>query len=227
MSSPSFGTVLDRIGQTQAPLTPTVAILLGIAVLAIVVLPATWLVVRYVETMAHEGAHALVGSSAGGRIQGVRLKPNKDGETLVSSTGSAGNVITGAAGYLGPSAFGLGAAKLISVGHPVAVLWLSLLLLAILLALVRNPFGVFAVVIAGVVIYLIARYAAVGTETVVAYLITWFLLLSGLRMVLEHGTGAGDAIILARATHVPRVLWAGMWLVGTAAALITGGMLLL
>ena len=227
MSSPSFGTVLDRIGQTQAPLTPTVAMLLGIAVLAIVVLPATWLVVRYVETMAHEGAHALVGSSAGGRIQGVRLKPNKDGETLVSSTGSAGDVITGAAGYLGSSAFGLGAAKLISVGHPVAVLWLSLLLLAILLALVRNPFGVFAVVVAGVVIYLIARYTAVGTETVVAYLITWFLLLSGLRMVLEHGSHAGDAVILARATHVPRVLWAGMWLVGTAAALIVGGMLLL
>jgi len=227
MSSPSFGTVLDRIGQTQAPLTPTVAMLLGIAVLAIVVLPATWLVVRYVETMAHEGAHALVGSSAGGRIQGVRLKPNKDGETLVSSTGSTGHVITGAAGYLGSSAFGLGAAKLISVGHAVAVLWLSLLLLVVLLALVRNSFGVVVVVATGIVIYVIARYTAVGTETAVAYLITWFLLLSGLRMVLEHGSRAGDAIILARATHVPRVLWAGMWLVGTAAALITGGMLLL
>jgi hypothetical protein len=227
MPSPSFGTVLDRIGQRQVPLTPTVALLLGIAVLAIVVLPATWLVVRHVETMAHEGAHALVGSSAGGRVQGIRLKPNSDGVTRVSLTGSTGNVITGAVGYLGSSAFGLGAAKLISVGHAVAVLWLSLLLLVILLALVRNPFGVFAVVMAGVVIYVIARYTAVGTETVVAYLVTWFLLLSGLRMVLEHGSHADDAILLARVTHVPRVLWSGMWLVGTAAALIAGGMLLL
>ena len=33
----------------------------------------------------------------------------------------------------GPSAFGLGAAKLISIGHIVAVLWLALLLLALLL----------------------------------------------------------------------------------------------
>jgi len=227
MPSPSFGTMLDRIGQTQAPLTPIVALLLGIAVLAIVVLPATWRVVRHVETMAHEGAHALVGSSAGGRVQGIRLKPNSDGVTQVSSTGSTGNVITGAAGYLGSSAFGLGAAKLISVGHAVAVLWLSLLLLVILLALVRNPFGVFAVVMAGLVIYLFARYTSVGTETVVAYLITWFLLLSGLRMVLEHGSRADDAILLARATHVPRVLWSGMWLVGTAAALIVGCTLLL
>src|ERR1022692_5059598 len=222
MSSPSFGTVLDRIGQTQAPLTPTVAMLLGIAVLAIVVLPATWLVVRYVETMAHEGAHALVGSSAGGRIQGVRLKPNKDGETLVSSTGSAGDVITGAAGYLGSSAFGLGAAKLISVGHAVAVLWLALLLLAVLLTTVRNLFGACAVVVTGLLIYFVARYTAIGTETVVAYVVTWFLLLSGLRVVLEHGTGARDAVDLASATHVPRVLWSGMWLVGTAAALVAG-----
>jgi hypothetical protein len=226
MPSPSLGTVMDRIGQTQAPLTATVAMLLGLAVLAVVILPATWLVVRHVETMAHEGAHALVGSSAGGKIEGVRLRPNSTGDTRVSSTGSAGDVITGAAGYLGSSAFGLGAAKLISVGHAVAVLWLSLLLLAVLLVTVRNSFGFFVVVVAGVVLYLVARYTSVGTETVVAYLITWFLLLSGLRMVLEHGSRAGDAIILASATHVPRVLWAGLWLVGTAAALIVGGMLL-
>jgi hypothetical protein len=227
MPSPSLGTVLDRIGQTQAPLTATVALLLGLAVLAIVILPATWLVVRHVQTMAHEGTHALVGSGAGGKINGVRLRPNSSGDTQVSSTGSAGQVITGAAGYLGSSAFGLGAAKLISVGHAVAVLWLSLLLLAVLLVTVRNSFGVFVVVATGVVLYLVARYAPVGTETVVAYLITWFLLLSGVRMVLEHGSHAGDAAILASATHVPRVLWAGIWLVGTAAALVVGGMLLL
>jgi hypothetical protein len=45
-------------------------------------------------------------------------------------------------------------------------------------------------------------------------------------MVLEHGSRAGDAVILASATHVPRVLWSGMWLVGTAAALVAGGALL-
>ncbi len=130
------------------------------------------------------------------------------------------------AGYLGPSAFGLGAAKLISVGHAVAVLWLSLLLLAILLTMVRNLFGVFSVVITGFVLYLFARYAAVGTDKVVAYVITWFLLLSGLRMVVEHGSGADDAGILAGITYIPRVLWLGLWLVGTTFALVLGGSLL-
>ena len=34
--------------------------------------------------------------------------------------------------------------------------------------------------------FLIARYGSVGTETAVAYLVAWFLLLSGVRVVLEH-----------------------------------------
>jgi len=52
------------------------------------------------------------------------------------------------------------------------------------------------------------------------------LLLSGLRMVVEHGPGAGDADKLAETTHVPRVLWSGLWLVGTTVALVLGGSLL-
>jgi len=226
MAAPTLSTVLDRIGQTQAPLSATTAVLLGIAVFAVVLVPATWLVVQHVETMAHEGAHALVGSSTGWKIHGVRLWRSGDGRTDRSSANRSGNVITSAAGYLGSSAFGLGAAKLISVGHAVAVLWLSLLLLVILLTVIRNSFGVFAVVITGFVLYLFARYAAIGTEIVVAYVVTWFLLLSGLRMVVEHGPGAGDADKLAETTHVPRVLWSGLWLVGTTVALVLGGSLL-
>jgi len=223
MPSPSLSTVLDRIGQTQAPLPASAAEFIGVIVLVLVILP-TWLVVRHINTMAHEGAHALVGSGMGGKIVAVRLQADGTGGTVVSSVAGAGNVMTGAAGYLGSSGFGLGAAKLISVGHVVAVLWLSVLLLALLLTTVRNFFGAFAVVATGIVIYLVARYAAIATETVAVYAITWFLLLS--RMVLEHGPRAVDAVNLAAATHVPRVLWSGLWLAGTAAALAFGGSLL-
>lgn len=225
MPAPTLGTVLDRIGQTQPPLSAGTAVLIGLVVLALVMLP-TWLVVRHVNTIAHEGAHALMGSSTGWKIDRVRLRPNGTGKTDLSSTSNSGRVVTGAAGYLGSSAFGLGAAKLISVGHAVAVLWLSLLLLAFLLTMVRNPFGVFSVVTTGFVLYLFARYAAVGAETVVAYIVTWFLLLSGLRIVVEHGPGAEDAGILAGITYIPRVLWCGLWLVGTTVALVLGGSLL-
>jgi hypothetical protein len=225
MPAPSLGTILDRIGQIQAPLPAMAAILLGVAVLAAVVLP-TWLVVQHVNTIAHEGAHALVGSSTGWKINGIRLERNGNGETTRSSADSFGDVMTSAAGYVGPSAFGFGAAKLISVGHIIAVLWLALLLLAIMLVMIRNPFGFCSVVITGLMIYFVARYAAVGTQTVAAYVITWFLLLSGLRVVLDHNVDAKDAKNLARKTHLPRMLWVGMWLAGTAAALLAGGSLL-
>jgi Peptidase M50B-like len=225
MPAPSLSTMLGRIGQTQASLSATTAVLLGIAVLAVVLLPATWLLAQHIDTMAHEGTHALVGSSTGGKISGVRVQLDGDGGTKVSTAG-VGGVITGAAGYLGSSAFGLGAAKLISVGHIVAVLWLSLLLLGILLPMIRNPFGAFVIVATGIVIYAVVRNASIGTETVAAYLITWLLLLSGVRVVVQHGPGAKDAGILASSTHIPRVLWCGLWLVGTTVALVLGGSLL-
>jgi hypothetical protein len=42
--APSISTMLERIGQAQAPLSATAAVLLGIAVLAMVLVPASWLV---------------------------------------------------------------------------------------------------------------------------------------------------------------------------------------
>jgi hypothetical protein len=46
------------------------------------------------------------------------------GATLIPGLGkSLGGVITGFVGYAGPSLFGLGAAKLITMSHIQAVLW--------------------------------------------------------------------------------------------------------
>lgn len=214
--------MLERISQTQARLPATIAVLLGVAVLVVVALP-TWLLFVHVDTMAHEGTHALVRSGTGGTVQSVTMKPNGGG--LTKSTGGA-SVLSGVAGYLGPSAFGLAAAKLISIGHIVAVLWLAILLLGVLLTMIRNLFGFCSVAIAGFVLYLFARNGSVGSETVVAYLLTWFLLVSGLRSVFGYDGLDGDAANLVQATYLPRVLWIGIWLVGTTFALVLGGSLL-
>jgi Peptidase M50B-like len=90
----------------------------------------------------------------------------------------------------------------------------------------RNGFGLAAVALTGVGIYLVARYAPVGGQIAVAYGIAWFLLVSGIRVVLLHGRDAGDAIALRKLTRLPRGLWAAIWLAGTAAALVLGGQLL-
>jgi hypothetical protein len=225
--TPSMGTVLSRIGETQAPLPAAAAVMVGLFALSAVVVQEFWLLARHVNTIAHEGAHAIAGSAVGQRIRGVTLRPNADGTTAVSGGKVAGNVTVGVIGYLGPSAFGLGAAKLIEARHSVAVLWLTLVLLVVLLAFLRQVFSFLPVLIIGGLIYIVARYASVGAETVTAYAVAWFLLLSGVRVVLDHGVGAADAGSLAKITHTRPGCWVWLWLVGSLLALAFGAILML
>jgi hypothetical protein len=227
MVTRSLEAALHGIGQLQPHLSGATSVLVGVAALGAATLPGISLITQHVNTMAHEGAHAAMGSAMGSKVTAVTLRGNGEGRTTLAPSGGAGYVLAGAVGYLGPSLFGLGAAKLIQIGHSVAVLWLALLALACLAVMVRrNGFGLAAVALTGVGIYLVARYAPVGGQIAVAYGIAWFLLVSGIRVVLLHGRDAGDAIALRKLTRLPRGLWAAIWLAGTAAALVLGGQLL-
>jgi len=222
----SFGAVLSRIGEIQAPLSAAGSVLIGLLALVAVTLQVIWLIARHVNTIAHEGAHAMTGSAFGHRIVGVELNPDATGATERSGYKFPGHLTARFVGYLGPSLFGLGAAKLIEVGHSVAVLWLTLLLLILLLFVLRKVFSYVPVIATGLVIYLVARYGSVGAETITAYAIAWFLLLSGVRVVLEDNLDASDAISLASMTHIWRGFWVLLWLAGSIAAVAIGGSLL-
>jgi hypothetical protein len=125
-----------------------------------------------------------------------------------------------------PSAAGLLAAKLIQIGHAVAVLWLALLLVVGMLIMVRNIFGILAVVATGAGLYLVLGYASVGTQVAVAYTVAWFLLLSGIRVIGQHGAGAKDAGKLRDLTLVPRSFWSFLWLLLSIGAAGLGAVLL-
>jgi hypothetical protein len=224
--APAPDTMLHEMGALQAPLSAPAAVLAGLVALGAVCVQEFWLIVRHVNVIAHESAHAVVGSSFGRQVSFMKVNRDGTGATGLSPGSGPGFVIAGMVGYLGPSAFGLGAAKLISVGHSVAVLWLALLVLALLLPVLRTPFGFAAVLGTGFLVFLVARYATLGGQIFVAYVIAWLLLLSGVRVVIEHGRSAGDARDLAQATHVPRLIWSGLWLVGSVFALAIGGSLL-
>jgi hypothetical protein len=221
--APSLNTVLSRIGEIQAPLPPAASVLIGLAALAAVSVQEIWLLVRHANTIAHEGAHAITGSAVGQQVRGVRLNANATGVTQMTGGSTAGDVTVGFAGYLGPSGFGLGAAKLIEVGHSIAVLWLTLILLGVLLFVLRKLFSFVPVLVSGGLIFLIARYASAGAETVAAYAVAWFLLLSGVRVVLEHNLDAADARGLANITHIGRGFWVLLWLAGSVGAVAIGG----
>jgi len=226
MTAAELAASLERIGQVQPHLPSGTAVLLAIVALGAVA-PGVWLVTRHLTTMAHEGAHATLASSFGHRIDGITFASNGDGLTTHRGNSDAfGRGLIAFVGYLGPSAFGVGAAKLINSGHSVAVLWVGLAGLFGILLCLRKSFGVLSVTAAFVLLFLVAGFARVGVQVVTAYLLAWFLLASGLRMIRLHGAGARDAQGLSRSSGVPASFWSDIWELGALAALVYGAVLL-
>jgi hypothetical protein len=207
-----------------APLAGGEAALIGLAALAIVSIPFLWTLVDHVDTMAHEGIHALLAAALGFSV--LEFVLNRDGSGHVRHDAERFGLrvlVISLAGYLGPSAFGLGAARLIATGHVIAVLWLAVVMLVLLLSVISVSFGVVSVPLAVALLALVMRDTRSGLEEFIVYLLTWLMLLSGVRNAVRHGAGAGDAKNLAAATHLPRHLWALIWAVGTVLALFLGG----
>jgi len=225
MSSPWLTVLISRIGETQPDLSAQSALLIGLIVL-LVVLPPWYVIVQPFSTMAHEGAHALTFWGLGGTVGWIELSSDGTGGTMTGPLGGFVAFLVLLAGYLGPSAGGLLGAKLISKGHSVAVLWLTLVLLGFLLLQVSNFFSVCIVIMAGAVVYLSIRYMPVIRETIMAYIITWFMLVSGVRTVLMRGIRSSDGYELRDLTSLPRLLWFLLWLAATGWALVTGAKML-
>jgi Peptidase M50B-like len=211
--------------ETQAPLPGGEAALVGIAALVVMILPFGWALVDQFNAMAHEGAHAAVGSIMGFGIKSVKLDGESNGVTTYVRAPDTGprRTLTRFVGYLGPSGFGLCAAKLIETGHAVAALWIAIMLLVLLLFLIRKSFAILSVPAAIALLALVVRHAHDGVEEVVVYGMTWLLLLSGVRVSVAHGSNAGDAASLSRTTHIPRLIWALLWMAGTLLAVVIGG----
>lgn len=54
----------------------------------------------------------------------------------------------------------------------------------------------------------------------------WFLLLSGVRRVLQRRTGSGDGEKLQGLTGLPQFIWFLLWLAATLGAVAVGGKML-
>lgn len=211
-----------------APLPRQAAVLIGLLVLLAFGLEIIWRLAQHLGVIAHEGAHVVAGWGVGRRVQGIKLNGDGTGGTItVGPERGMGRIITSFAGYLGPSIFGLAAAILIAQDQIQVVLWLAVVFLAIMLLLVRNFFGGISVIVNGGLIFLVLRYGDAEVQTIAAYVLSWFMLFSGVRMVLKHNVNAGDADTLRRITRVPRFMWAALWLVITVLALWVGSRILI
>jgi len=213
------------VSVTQVPLSGAAAMLIGLAALAVVMLNGLWRFSQHGMVMAHEGGHAAMAALFFRKVDGIALNANASGETTRAAAIWPGTVLIKLAGHLGPSLFGLAAAKMIETGHIAEVLWIALFLLALLLIAVRTSFGVLAVVVAGGLVFLLVRYTPMPVQIVAAYALTWFLLLSGVRGILERASirGGGDAKSLRGITFIPMFIWFLVWVGGTITAVAIGG----
>lgn len=205
-------------------------LLLAAVALALVVVPAAWRTTRHVVTIAHEGAHGVAAVFSGRRLAGIRLHSDTSGLTLSRGRRTGpGMVVTALAGYVGPGLLGLGAAYLLGQRHALAVLWLAVLLLGLLLLQIRNFYGLYAVLVAGLGVFAVTWWASEPVQSGVAYAGTWFLLLAAPRPVMElqgqrrRGRARdSDADLLARLTPLPGIVWVGVFLLVTCASLVVG-----
>jgi hypothetical protein len=226
MHAPSAA--LAAASGSPAPLGGGAAAGIGLLALALVAIPFLLPVVGHFDAMAHEGLHALVGAVLGFELVEVVLDRKTNGQTKIKAGGFGLRLLLFfLVGYLGPSAFGLGGAWMIANGHVIAVLWVAIFLLVLLFLLVSKSFGLFTVPFAVLLLFLLVRWGHQGVEEFIAYLLTWFLLLSGVGTSLRHGAGADDAKELRKRTFLPRHLWALIWIAGSLAALALGGKLLI
>jgi hypothetical protein len=203
--------------------------------LTAVVLRPVWRISRAVVTIAHEGGHGLAALLTRRRLSGIRLHSDTSGLTLSYGRPTGpGMILTAAAGYTAPPLLGLGGAALLAAGRTGQFLWIAIALLVGMLLRIRNAFGVLAVVATGALFGLVSWYGDDRVQSGFAYLGVWFLLLAGVRPVLElqqmrraGRSPESDADQLARLTGVSAVLWVTLFLVVALACLLAGGSWLL
>jgi hypothetical protein len=186
----------------------------GVALAAVAARPV-WRVARNAVTIAHEGGHALVALCAGRRLSGIRLHADTSGVTVsYGKPNGPGMVFTAMAGYIAPALLGLGGAALVGAGHITALLWACVLLLALMLLMIRNFYGLVALLATGAAVFGVTWYATSQVQAAFADFAVWFLLFGGVRPVFElqwqRSRGRApesDADQLAKLTGVPGLTW--------------------
>ncbi len=223
-------------GLSEQPAPPP-AIVIATGVLAIIaVLPRpVWRFTRGFITIAHEGGHALAAVLSGRRLSGIRLHSDTSGLTLSRGRPTGpGMVFTGLAGYLTPPVMGLGAAALLAAGRVTALLWISLALLPLMLIMIRNVYGIASVLATMAILVAVSGYTDPAVQGAFGYLFAWFLLLGGVRPVVElqgsrrrRQAPNSDADQVSRLTRVPALIWVGLFAAVAVFSLVVGGRWLL
>jgi hypothetical protein len=231
----SIDDVWHRVTGVQPDPPRNLVLAVGAAALVAVLWRPVWRIARNTVTIAHEGGHAAVALLCGRRLSGVRLHHDTSGVTVsYGKPRGPGMVFTVLAGYITPSLLGLGGAWLLAAHHITMLLWASVVLLALLLIAIRNFYGMLTVLLTGGAVVAASWTRNTDVQAGFAYLMVWFLLLAGVKPVVELSrtrarTGArnSDADQLHRLTGFPAAGWLFVFAVVALGCAVGGGRWLL
>ena len=193
----------------------------------LVVLPPAWSITRHLVTLVHEAGHAAVAVLTGRRLNGIRLHTDTSGLTVSSGKPRGpGMIATAAAGYLAPAVLGLVSVVLVQNGRTAWSLYAGLATMALMLAFIRNWFGLLVVVAVGAGVWLLIWRASAEAQDFAALTFAWFLLLAAPRATVDlwshrrrARTRTTDADVLARLTFLPAPVWNIVFVLLTVGAL--------
>ncbi|MFI7575165.1 M50 family metallopeptidase [Micromonospora sp. NPDC049497] len=224
----------NRLLSAQPDPPPLLVLLTGLAALVVVSARLPWRVARNAVTIAHEGGHALAALLTGRRLHGIRLHSDTSGLTLSAGRPTGpGMILTLLAGYVAPPLVGLAGAWLLGGNRITLLLWVAVALLLAMLVLIRNVYGVLSLLVTGGIVLAVSWYASPQVQAAFAYTGVWFLLLGGVRPVVElqrlRARGrmpASDADQLAGITPLPAFFWVTVFALVNLVALVAGALLL-
>ncbi|MFG3699652.1 M50 family metallopeptidase [Micromonospora sp. NPDC047620] len=234
VSIDGLGGLWDKLFAAQPDPPPLLVFLTAAAALVVVSTRLPWRIARNAVTIAHEGGHALVALLTGRRLHGIRLHSDTSGLTLSAGRPAGpGMILTLLAGYVAPPLVGLAGAWLLGGNRITLLLWVAVALLLAMLVMIRNVFGVLSLLVTGGVVLAVSWYATPQVQAAFAYTGVWFLLLGGVRPVVElqrlRSRGrmpASDADQLAGITPLPAFFWVTVFALVNLVALAVGALLL-
>jgi hypothetical protein len=203
---------------------------------------------RLLVTLMHESGHAIAAILIGGHVASVTISPTQGGLTLSTYPQSIvrGMIVT-SAGYVGSAISGaalLWAAGRMRTGRflltflavwmiAVAVLWVPIVPPQVAGAAAHasgyaRSDGLFTLAFILVLSSLLLLVAWKGAVWLRQLLVIWIATLSCLaalqdiRGLFGYGLDGSDAASMARVTHLPAGLWAGVWMLLSLLAVALG-----